>query len=151
MQNITVVTIKVCTTDDSFFVISGSTTDSKKIYVVVTCILHHGFIIIIIIIIIIILFFLDSLLSDNIACSRRSYCKTKCTVNGTIVTAEPKRKSEAWVESSKERRSPDPTQPDPTQPPSSPFFHFIAAIVQCTICSVLLNKRLEKVSDNNSN
>ena len=137
------VTIKVCTTDDSFFVISGSTTDSKKIYVVVTCILHHSFIII--------LFFLDSLLSDNIACSRRSYCKTKCTVNGTIVTAEPKRKSEAWVESSKERRSPDPTQPDPTQPHSSPFFHSIAAIVQCTICSVLLNERLEKVSGNNSN
>ena len=148
MQNITVVTIKVCTTGNSFFVISGSTTDSKKIYVVVTCILHHSFIIIIIIIIIL---FLDSLLSDNIACSRRSYCKTKCTVNGTIVTAEPKRKSEAWVESSKERRSPDPTQPDPTQPHSSPFFHSIAAIVQCTICSVLLNKRLEKVSDNNSN
>ena len=136
------------TTGDSFFVISGSTTDSKKIYVVVTCILHHSFIIIIIIIIIL---FLDSLLSDNIACSRRSYCKTKCTVNGTIVTAEPKRKSEAWVESSKERRSPDPTQPDPTRPHSSPFFHSIAAIVQCTICSVLLNERLEKVSDNNSN
>ena len=94
---------------------------------------------------------MDSLLSDNIACSRRSYCKTKCTVNGTIDTAEPKRKSEAWVESSKERRSPDPTQPDPTQPHSSPFFHSIAAIAQCTICSVLLNKRLEKVSDNNSN
>ena len=140
------VTIKVCTTGDSFFVISGSTTDSKKIYVVVTCILHHSFIIIIIF-----FFLLDSLLSDNIACSRRSYCKTKCTVNGTIVTAELKRKSEAWVESSKERRSPDPTQPDPTQPHSSPFFHSIAAIVQCTICSVLLNKRLEKVSDNNSN
>ena len=95
--------------------------------------------------------FLDSLLSDNIACSKRSYCKTKCTVNGTIVTSEPKRKSEAWVESSKERRSPDPTQPDPTRPHSSPFFHSIAAIVQCTICSVLLNERLEKVSDNNSN
>ena len=141
------VTIKVCTTGDSFFGISGSTTDSKKIYVVVTCILHRSFIIIIIIILI----FLDSLLSDNIACSRRSYCKTKCTVNGTIVTAEPKRKSEAWVESSKERRSPDPTQPDPTQPHSSQFFHSIAAIVQCTICSVLLNKPLQKVSDNNSN
>ena len=133
-----------CLTLDSFFIISGSTTESKKISVVVTCILHHSFIIII-------SFFFDSLLSDNIACSRRSCCKTKCTVNGTIVTAEPKKKSEAWVELSKERRSPDPTQPDPTQPHSSPFFHSIAAIVQCTICSVLLNKRLEKVSDNNSN
>ena len=57
--------------------------------------------------------------------------------HGTIVTAERK-KSEAWVESSRERRSPDATQPDPTQPHSPSFFHFIAAIVQCTICSVLL-------------
>ena len=77
-----------CLTLDSFFVISGSTTGSKKTYVVVTCTLHHGFIIIIIFF----YFYFDSLSSDNIACSRPSYCKTKCTVNGTIVKAERKKK-----------------------------------------------------------
>ena len=85
-------------------------------------------------------FFFDSLSSENIACSRSSCCKTKCTVNGTIVTAERKkvRLGSSRVESSRERRSPDATQPDTTQPHSPSFFHFIAAIVQCTICSVLL-------------
>ena len=55
------------------------------------------------------LFFFDSLLSDNTACLRRSTSKTKCPVNGAIVTAEQK-KSGAWVESGKERRSPNPIQ-----------------------------------------
>ena len=36
-------------------------------------------------------FYFDSLSSDNIACSRPSYCKTKCTVNGTIVKVDPTR------------------------------------------------------------
>ena len=36
-------------------------------------------------------FYFDSLSSENIACSRPSYCKTKCTVNGTIVKVDPTR------------------------------------------------------------
>ena len=53
--------------------------------------------------------FFDCLLIDNPACLRRSASKTKCPVNGAIVTAEQK-KSGAWVESGKERRSPNPIQ-----------------------------------------
>ena len=50
--------------------------------------------------------------------------KTKCMVNGAIATAERK-KSEAWVELGKDRRSPDPTHP--TQ--ASSVLHSIAAII----------------------
>ena len=47
--------------------------------------------------------------------------KTKCMVNGAIATAERK-KSQAWVELGKDRRSPDPTQ-------ASSVLHSIAAII----------------------
>ena len=73
--------------------------------------------------------------------------KTKCMVNGAIATAERK-KSEAWVELGKDRRSSDPIRPDPTQ--ASSVLHSIAAIIS-TSHSVLLNERLEKTSDSNSN
>ena len=93
-------------------------------------------------------FFYDSLSSNNKACLRRSANKTKCTINGAIVRADRK-KSEAWVDSGKERSSPDPTRP------KSPLFYYsTAAIVPCTIslrfCFVffLLNERLEKTSNN---
>ena len=95
-------------------------------------------------------FFYDSLSSDNKACLRRSANKTKCTINGAIVRADRK-KSEAWVDSGKERSSPDPTQP------KSPLFYYSTAdIVPCTIslrfcfCFFLLNERLEKTSNNKS-
>ena len=88
--------------------------------------------------------FIDSLSSDNIACFRRSASKTKCTVNGAIATAERK-KSEGWVELGKDRRSPDPTRPKPP-PFCTPL---LLSFLPCH--SVLLNERLEKTSDNNSN
>ena len=72
-------------------------------------------------------FSFDSLLSDNTACLRRSASKTKCPVNGAIVTAEQK-KSGAWVESGKERRSPNPIRPN-----TPPFYHSIVGIVLYTI------------------
>ena len=129
---------------DSFFVISGSTTDSKKIYV--GSLLHSAsqpFIYLFI--------FFDSLSSDKKACVRRSASKTKCTINGAIVRADRK-KSEAWVDSGKERSSPDPTRP------KSPLFYYSTAdIVPCTISlrfcfffCFLLNERLEKTSNNKS-
>ena len=79
------------------------------------------------------------LLSDNIACAKRSYGKTKCKVNGALVTVERQVKNGVHL-----------TRPDTTRANSPPFFHSTAAIVPCTICSVLLFERLEKVSDNNS-
>ena len=128
---------------DSFFVISGSTTDSKKIYV--GSLLHSAsqpFIYLFI--------FFDSLSSDKKACVRRSANKTKCTINGAIVRVDRK-KSEAWVDSGKERSSPDPTRP------KSPLFYYsTAAIVPRTISLrffffFLLNERVEKTSNNKSN
>ena len=65
--------------------------------------------------------------------------KTKCKVNGALVTVERQVKNGVH-----------PTRPDTTRANSPPFFHSTAAIVPCTICSVLLFERLEKVSDNNS-
>ena len=41
-------------------------------------------------------------------------------MHSNIATAERK-KSEAWVELGRERRSPDPTRPDPTRPKPRPF------------------------------
>ena len=67
--------------------------------------------------------FFASLLRDNTACWRRSASKTKCPVNGAIVTAEQK-KNGAWVESGKERRSPNPIRPN-----TPPFYHSIVGIV----------------------
>ena len=45
----------------------------------------------------------------------------------------------------------DTTRHDATRPNYPSFFHSTAAIVSCTIHSVLLYERLEKVSDNNRN
>ena len=69
--------------------------------------------------------FFDSLLGDNTACLKRSASKTKCPVNGAIVTTEQE-KSGAWVESGKER-------PDPIRPNTPPFYHSIVGIVPYTI------------------
>ena len=103
----------------------------EKIYVVVSCILHRSF-------------FFDSLSSNNTACSAS---KTKCTVKEAIVWVNRK-KSEAWVESGKERRSPDLTRPDPK------LSRFITPpLLSCRVVFrfVLLNERPERASNNNSN
>ena len=105
----------------------------EKIYVVVSCILHRSF-------------FFDSLSSNKTACSSSSAVQ-KCTVKGAIVRANRK-KSEAWVESGKERRSPDLARPDPK------LSRFITPpLLSCRVAFrfVLLNKRLERNSNNNSN
>ena len=122
-----------CLTLDSSFVISCSTTDSKKKSVVVTCILNHSI-------------FFDNLLIDNIACSRRSVGKTRCTVNGAIVTAERK-KSEAWFHRVKNnvlltRSVPIWTRPDPTR--HKPPRYFTSRLLSCHVPfrSVLLNESL---------
>ena len=105
----------------------------EKIYVVVSCILHRSF-------------FFDSLSSNKAACSSSSAVQ-KCTVKGAIVRANRK-KSEAWVESGKERRSPDLARPDPK------LSRFITPpLLSCrvTFRFVLLNERLEMAINNNSN
>ena len=105
----------------------------EKIYVVVSCILHRSF-------------FFDSLSSYKTACSSSSAVQ-RCTVKGAIVRANRK-KSEAWVESGKERRSPDLARPDPK------LSRFITPpLLSCRVAFrfVLLNKRLERASNNNSN
>ena len=105
----------------------------EKIYVVVSCILHRSF-------------FFDSLSSNKTACSSSSAVQ-KCTVKGAIVRANRK-KSEAWVESGKERRSPDLARPDPK------LSCFITPpLLSCRVAFrfVLLNERLERASNNNSN
>ena len=75
-------------------------------------------------------FYFDSLSHDNIACSRPSYCKTKCTVNGTIVKAERKKK---WDLGRVELRTAftrrDPTRFDPT--PLHRFF--ILSLLSCSV------------------
>ena len=76
-------------------------------------------------------FYFDSLSSDNIACSRPSYCETKCTENGTIVKAERKKK---WDLGRVELRTAftrrDPTRFDPT--PLSPVF-FTLSLLSCSV------------------
>ena len=91
-------------------------------------------------------FFFDNLLIDNIACSRRSAGKTRCTVNGAIVTAERK-KSEAWVHRVKNnvlltRSVSIWTRPDPTRPKPPRFF--TSRLLSCHVPfrSVLLNESL---------
>ena len=59
-----------------------------------------------------------------------------------------RKKSEAWVETCKERRLPDSTRPD-----TAPTHFFTPPLVSCCVPFrfVLLNERLEKACDNNSN
>ena len=91
-------------------------------------------------------YFFDNLLIDNIACSRRSVGKTRCTVNGAIVTAERK-KSEAWFHRVKNnvlltRSVPIWTRPDPTR--HKPPRYFTSRLLSCHVPfrSVLLNESL---------
>ena len=113
LQNITVVKIKVVmyTTDDCMYFVS-------RFLILGFSLLYSASQL---------FFFFDSLLSDNTACLRRSASKTKRPVNGAIVTAEQK-KSGAWVESGKERRSPNPIRPN-----TPPFYHSTVVIVPYTI------------------
>ena len=131
----------MCTTGDSIHFVSRFLFRYKwlhywleKIYVVVSCTLHRSF-------------FFDNLSSNKTACSSSSASKTKCTVKGAIVRANRK-KSEAWVESGKERRWPDLTRPDPK------LSRFITPpLLSCRVAFrfVLLNERLERASNKNSN
>ena len=66
-------------------------------------------------------------------------------MHSDIATADRK-KSEAWVELGKERRSPDPTRPDSTQ--ASSVLHSIATMVSTISLRFLQNECLEKTSDN---
>ena len=127
LQNITVVTIKVFmyATGDYIRFVSRLLFRNKwfphwlvEINVVVSCVLYRSF-----------------FLTAYRVITRRFWGillvkRLRCTVNGAIVRAE-RRKSEAWVESAKERCSPDPNRTEPTQTP--PLFYFTVTIVPCTI------------------
>ena len=115
---------------DSSFIISGSTTDSKKymLQFLVFCIAAFS-------------------LTAYRVIRQPVRAVQKCTVKGAIVRANRK-KSEAWVESGKERRSPDLARPDPK------LSRFITPpLLSCRVAFrfVLLYKRLERASNNNSN
>ena len=124
LQNITVVTIKVVmyATGDCIRFVSRFLFRNKwlhywlvEINLVVYCVLHRSF-----------------FLTAYRVITRPVWGVqlVKCTVNGAIIRAE-RRKTEARVESAKERYSPDPNRPEPTQTP--PLFYFTTTIVPCTI------------------
>ena len=85
-------------------------------------------------------FFFDSLSSENIACSRSSCCKTKCTVNGTIVTARQSRQSgkkvrlgSSRVESSRVENGVHPTRPNPIRPNLILPRFFTLSLLSCSV------------------